>query len=397
MGSDRSDCVAATNPTSHEGTDVTHPSPVELGVSRRPIEGKPGMESGAECCKQRRVEPVKHALLLTLLTLFLGIASVQAQEWATKMFKTTRHDFGSVARGAKTTFGFELQNVYEEDVHIVSARSSCGCTSPSITKPRLKTWEKTTILAELNTEAYLGNKGATITVVFDEPFYAEVQLTVEAYIRSDVVFEPGEVNFGEIDQFSQAERRVAINYAGRENWRIVDVTSANRSFEVELSEGVRGSGRVTYDMLVRLKPDAPAGYFQDQLTIVTDDAKLERVRITAQGRVVSPISVSPASLFLGDLRPGQVVTKQLVIRSKRPCQVTAVRCQHDGFAFKMPAEQKKSLHFVPVTFTAPDRDGPVSAQIQIDTDLGTLAVCLATATVHAVPSSFHRSATPATN
>lgn len=355
------------------------------------------MVTGATGFQLKRIEAVKRVLLLMTLGWLLGGSSLQAQEWATKMFKTTHHDFGSVARGAKTMFGFELQNLYEEDVHIVSARSSCGCTSPSLSKQSLKTWEKTTILAELNTEAYLGAKGATITVVFDKPYYAEVQLTVEAYIRSDVVFEPGEVNFGEIDQFSLAERRVSISYAGRQDWKIVDVTSINQSFEVELDETRRADGRVIYEMLVRLKPDAPAGYFQDQLTLVTNDSKMERVRLTAQGRVVSPVTVSPASLFLGDLRPGQVVNKQLVIRSKRPFQVTDIRCSEEGFEFTMPTEQKKVLHFVPVTFTAPEKAGKVSTEIEIETDLGAFAVCLATATVRAVPSSAERSAARTTN
>ena len=49
-----------------------------------------------------------------------------AQEWARKMFETTTHDFGSVARGAKAEYEFVLSNIYLEDVHIASVRSSCG-------------------------------------------------------------------------------------------------------------------------------------------------------------------------------------------------------------------------------------------------------------------------------
>ena len=48
-----------------------------------------------------------------------------------------------------------------------------------------------------------------------------------------------------------------VNYAGRENWNIVDVRSANPNFEVELNEPKRGRGQVTYVMTVRLKPERP--------------------------------------------------------------------------------------------------------------------------------------------
>ena len=30
-------------------------------------------------------------------------------------------------------FAFEAQNLYEEDVHIADVRTSCGCTTPTIT------------------------------------------------------------------------------------------------------------------------------------------------------------------------------------------------------------------------------------------------------------------------
>ena len=123
------------------------------------------------------------------------------------------------------------------------------------------------ILAKFNTRSFLGKRGATVTVVFDKPYYAEVQLTVSGHIRGDVVFEPGELNFGDVDQFALAEKHVSVAYAGRSDWHIVDVRSANPHLEVELEETRRRGGRVDYDMLVRLKNDAPAGFFQDQLTV----------------------------------------------------------------------------------------------------------------------------------
>lgn len=298
------------------------------------------------------------------------------------MFKTTSHDFGSVARGAKAEFAFEFENIFEEDVHVASVRSSCGCTSPTITKRDLKTFEKSQIIAKYNTRAFLGQRGATVTVVFDKPYYAEVQLKVSGYIRSDVVFDPGEVNFGEVDQDAPAEQTIKVNYAGRSDWRITDVRSANEHFEVELNETQRSAGRISYDMLVRLKSGAPAGFFQDQLTIVTDDARLKTVPLLVQGSVLSPLTVSPASLFLGVLEPGQSVTKQLIVRGKRPFKVLKVSCGDGCFTFKEPNEQPNQIHFIPVTFTA-EQGGKVAQQITIETDLGNGAVanCTATATV----------------
>lgn len=322
-------------------------------------------------------------LVLWLLLALLSGPSASAQDWAKKMFQTTEHDFGSVARGAKVEFAFEFENLYEEDLHVAKVYSSCGCTTPTVEKRDLKTFEKGQILATYNTRAFLGQKSATITVVFDKPQYAEVQLEVSGYIRSDVVLEPGEANFGEVDQAQQAETTLQITYAGRADWKIVDVRSANEHLEVDLTETARATGRVTYDMLVRLKPDAPAGHFHDELSIITDDARLKSIPVLVQGNVVSPLTVSPAALFLGVLQPGQSVTKQLIVRGKQPFKLLSIRCDNDRFQFRTLDDKAATIHFVPVTFTAPQTAGEVSQNIVIETDLGskTTASCTATATV----------------
>ena len=88
----------------------------------------------------------------------------QAQDWAKAMFDRTTHDFGVVARGAKVEHRFVVENSYEEDAHIKSVSSSCGCSTPQVTKQLLKTWEKAEIVVTLDTRGFLGRKDATITV-----------------------------------------------------------------------------------------------------------------------------------------------------------------------------------------------------------------------------------------
>src|SRR6266700_6288669 len=77
-------------------------------------------------------------VVIAIGLLTLAPATAPAKEWAQKMFQANSHDFGHVARGAKAEFAFEVQNLYEEDVHIADVRTSCGCTTPTITKPTLK-------------------------------------------------------------------------------------------------------------------------------------------------------------------------------------------------------------------------------------------------------------------
>ena len=99
-----------------------------------------------------------------------------AQQWADKMFEVREHDFGVVARGSEQQFRFEFTNLYKEDVHIERVRSSCGCTSPSLEKSQVSTFQKTAILATFNTRTLQGAQGATLTVFFDKPYQIFVTL-----------------------------------------------------------------------------------------------------------------------------------------------------------------------------------------------------------------------------
>lgn len=304
-----------------------------------------------------------------------------ATEWAKKLFKEYSHEFGTVARAAKVEHTFEMTNPFKETIHIASVRASCGCSTPTIVKNTLKTWEKGGIHVRYNTRTFTGQKGATITVVIDKPFYAEVQLNVKGYIRSDVVFDPGVVSFAAVDQGETATKTVSVNYAGRNDWQILDVQSANTNFEVELDETRRGNGRVDYKLLVRAKGSMPAGFFNDQLVLVTNDHRAKNVPLRVEGNVVASLSVNPKALSLGVLQPGQQIKKTLVVRGKRPFKITKVACEDGCFEFS-PSTESKPMHLIPVVFTAPE-PGQISQNIRIETDNGTSAVCFATATVEA--------------
>ncbi|RCS50525.1 DUF1573 domain-containing protein [Bremerella cremea] len=320
-------------------------------------------------------------LAVCLVPLFANLG--MSQDWANKMFQVRTHDFGTVAKGAKVFYEFEIQNIYEEDVHIAGVRSSCGCTSPSIKNETLKTWEKGAVVAKLNTDSFLGHKSATVTVTIDKPFYAEVQLNVSTNIRGDVVFEPGSVQFGTVEKGEGGVAKVHVSQAGRSDWTITDVRSNDDFLGVEMLETNRGGGRVGYDLTVRLKENAPVGFISSQLALITNDGRAPSIPLNVEGKVESPLSVSPGALQLGELKPGESTQKKLIVRANKPFKITGVKCDSECFKFaELPSEAKK-MHFLPLTFTAGAEGGKVAEKIVIETDLagGTEGESVATAVV----------------
>lgn len=295
-------------------------------------------------------------------------STASAQAWAEKMFTETNHNFGSVARGALVEHNFVIKNVYGEDIHVVGVRSSCGCTTPRVLKDTLKPNEQTSVVAHFNTDTHSGQRGAKLTVTFDKPYYAEVQLQVNGYIRTDVVLHPGQVAFGSVDQGQTAEKKIKLNYAGRSDWKVLEAKTNSPFVKAEVKEASRSGGQVSYELTVQLAPGAPAGYINDQVTLVTNDRRNTQVPVAVEGMIVSELTVSPSTLLLGNLQPGQSVTKQVIIRGKKPFAIKGMKCDDESFSFEASNEEK-AVHLVPVTLVAPPKAGKITRTITIETTL----------------------------
>ncbi|NLS90906.1 MAG: DUF1573 domain-containing protein [Planctomycetaceae bacterium] len=315
---------------------------------------------------------LRHAFLAASLFLVLG-STVSAQTWAEKMFQERTHDFGDVARGAKAEFRYELTNLYEEEVHISSVTSTCGCTTPWIEKQDLKTHETTAIVAKINTDRFLGQKGATLTVTFDKPYYAQVQLQARAYIRSDVVFNPGSVEIGAVAEGQAADRQVTLAHAGRSDWQILEVTCTNPHLSATFEEIGRSGGNTQYRISVHLDETMPVGYLNEHVVLKTNDYNRTQVPLLVQGRVEPSIVVSPATLFMGNVEPGQTVTKNIVLRGAKPFRVVSVNCADGSFKFEIPDDSSapKTVHIIPVTFVGGTASRKLEQIIRVETDLGT--------------------------
>ncbi|MFM7076479.1 MAG: DUF1573 domain-containing protein [Planctomycetaceae bacterium] len=344
--------------------------------------------------------PHLRALLVGLVgSCLAGAAPASAQDWAKQMFSETSHSFGTVAKGAKTEYRFTFRNKFKEDVHVVGVRTSCGCTTPSVTKKDLKTHETSEVVAVFNTKTFVGQHGATLTVTFDKPFRAEVQLRVTGNIRGEVTFEPPFIDLGNVDIGKEVERKVRVTHLGGTPWVIKDVRSLNSNYAVTLSQPLHTGTQSVYDLTLRLKPETPAGDLKGQLLLVTNDPRAEQIPMDVEGRVVAEVTVSPQLLALGTVSPGKSVTKNVVVRANRPFKVTGVECGADGCITCPVKDAAAPVHILPVTFQAGDAAGKVERQLRISTDLGAGVVPAVTvqATVEGQPAEPAAKADPQTS
>jgi hypothetical protein len=297
---------------------------------------------------------------------------IHAQDWLRAAIppEARAFDFGTVARAAKTEHRFMIKNNHASDLHIHSVRASCGCTTPIIETEFIKPGETGSILARFNTGTFTGKKAATLTVSIDKPVYTELQLTVKGYIRSDVVVNPGEVNFGEVPVGEPQNVDVTLDYAGRSDWSLVGAESPLDFVDVKFEELSRAGGRVSYKISASLSPDAPLGVLQNQLLLKTNDRNLTSVPIRFMANVQPPIQVSPQAFALGTVTAEEPISQRLVIKARSEFRVLEITSEIADVRFEA-SETPKTAHLLNLLI-APKRqpnDGVIAGQLLLKTDL----------------------------
>ena len=313
------------------------------------------------------VKTVSQTILAALIVIgfsiqAMGQSTTQGEEldWAEKMFSELRYDFGNIARGADARHYIEVENLYEETVRITNVSTTCGCTAAEPDVEELATHEVARIQVQMNTVKFMRRKDSNVdvTLTYDGGATRTVRIPITAYIRPDVVLDPGTVQLGSVEIGHGGERVVSIAYAGQNDWRITDVQSQSEYLTTDLVETSRTQGRVNYSLTVTLAPDAPEGTLQEQIMLTTNDERSPQVPVLVEGAVVPDIIVNPSVLALGSLQPGVDRTMSVVVRGRRPFSIDSIECDSDRDCFKVRLNsQVRSVHVLPLTVTPPDEPG----------------------------------------
>ncbi len=312
------------------------------------------------------------SVMAMLFFLAITMGPVVGQDWARKMVSEFEHDFGTVAKNEKAEHTFVIENLYEEDLRF-RVDSSCTCTELALDRNVLKKGETANLLAKFNTRAFVGPKQATVTIHFEPPFNAEVQLTVRGTIRDDVMFEPGALDFGSVSQDSLKTKTnakvVQITKFNNPSWQIVDVKSEYLHVGVSLSNPTRFNNQLRYDMNVRLKESAPPGFVQGELLIIGNEfGRVTSIPIKFSAKVLSALQISPEILTINTPQ-GQSVEKKVVVKASKEFRIKDVTCSNTAFSVSADPEKSSKVHFISVSYSADQPPGRYEYDLEFVTDL----------------------------
>ena len=302
------------------------------------------------------------------LTLVMAVSSYADDNWAAKMFAQPKFDFGPVAQHSDCQGYLEFTNKYQTTMEVHSVSTSCRCISASTDTKVLATQETGKIKLVLDTSHFSGQRNVTLSVTFrfDGSKFATATIPCAVYIRRDVWLQTSYANMGSLSVGTGGEQRIKVSRTGSDSWRIQEVRSRNAAITSELKELSRGNGKVEYEVLVKVSPDAALGNIQESLLLVTNDASNANVALRVDGKVESDVVVTPDQIPLGKLSPGKESRYSLIVKSKKPIRVEKVDFSSFPGNFKAtPSTEEKTIHVIPVVLTAPDAMGELKETVTV--------------------------------
>ena len=310
--------------------------------------------------------------LAALIALFFITSTVSAQTepWANKLFGAERtHDFGTVPRGALLKYSFKMTNIYKVPLEITKINISCGCLKAMSPVQTLQPQESTTLDIVMDGKAFSGPKTIKIEVIVGPQYVSTATLTVTANARQDVVFNPGEIDFGNVAKGGKITKQIDVEYAGNLDWRVKEIVkNASAPFDLtveELPVNFRGRG---YRLFATLKPDVTPGPFRQEIILKTTDPTNPVLTILAFGNIQggSSLAIKPGNLNFGQIKIGSQETKRFVVSGGQDFQITSIAGLGNGLTAAIPNQTAKTQR-VELSLN-PAKTGPFRQELTIRTD-----------------------------
>jgi hypothetical protein len=312
---------------------------------------------------------VVYVLLLGLAALAAADrAGAQDPQWAHKMFDKVDHDFGVVPSNADLKYRLKITNKYQQTVHIANVQSSCGCTAGKPSKVTLASEEVAWLDLSMDTRRFRGHKETTVTVTFDQPLFAQVQIPVRAFINPDVILNPGAFEFGPISKGADSPLRMVVVYNGRGQSVIKEAICKNPNVAVKMNLMRQEPFSLTYELNVTIKGTTGLGDLREQVTLLTTDPNNPQIPVLVEAQVMPEFVVTPDIVSFGNLAPGERKEIQIVVRSikKQPFAIEKIESEKTAGTFetRIPTDTK-AVHLLPLTLIAPKEAGTVADEFSI--------------------------------
>ena len=272
-------------------------------------------------------------LFAMTLALALSVAApyAMADEKAAETAKAPRltlveplKDFGTVPKGEKIDWTFEIKNTGNADLEILAAKPTCGCTVADFDKI-IKPGQTGKLSAHVDTTAFAGPISKAVTIESNDPNTPTAQVTISAIVKPYVEAFPagfvrynllqGAVEKQSITLYSEEDVPLEIvSIDAPQEWikaETVKLTGA----EVVPQIGRKGQTQYRLDITVG-GPEARVGPLAEKIHVKTNSKHQPDYFVTVSGVVRPPYRVDPTAINFGEVAPSDsAATRTISVRS----------------------------------------------------------------------------------
>jgi hypothetical protein len=303
----------------------------------------------------------------------VAVLTASASAGAPQYFTDTEKDFGVTAVGPVLVHYFPITNKSKEVVTMGTPRIQCGCVSVTLLKAQLAPGETTYLVGYMNTakipQQQIGtNKSVAVSVPFLSPVLEEVTVKLLCVARPDMVWSTNDgLSFGTVTKGKAAKASMKITLYNNPTWEIKEAKCGGLYVKAEAKPVSRTANEVTYEIVTTLDPSCPAGNWMSEITVATNAAGIEKMRIPVTVNVTAPISVSPEAVKMGTLPMGGNQSVDVTIIGLAPFKVLEVKGGDEHVSVTKKTDGARHQHTLKVDVKA-DAAGDATRQIEIVTD-----------------------------
>lgn len=290
-------------------------------------------------------------------------------------------DFGTVPKGEKLTYSFEVKNTGTADLEIISAKPACGCTVADFDKV-VKPGAIGKVTASVETVSFAGPISKSVTLETNDPNTPTAQLTISAIVKPYVEAYPaGFVRYNML-QGDVETQTVTIYSEEVEPFEIVKIESPKpwikvnqrKSTDADVLTNIGRAGQAQYKLDITVGgADAKPGALAEKIKIVTNSKHQPEYQISVAGVIRPPFRVEPTVVNFGEVAfSDTAATRTVTLRSnnlKAPetFVVSKVESNVPGVTAALKPTDKKGEYEVTLQVGKDATPGPVDGQVTIHT------------------------------
>ena len=239
------------------------------------------------------------------------------------------YNFGVLAQRQQGSHTWVMKNEGLGDLLLSKGEADCSCTIANFSDSQptytLKAGDKTEITLSWNTRDFDGGftKHAAVNVLND-PNRSEVVFKIDGSVRPAIAVRPAEQSaaFGSIPSDQVETTKFALASADKPDLKILKITTTSpdevTATYVPLPEADRKAlewqaMKGGYLVNVEVKPSNNLGVFQDDVIVTTNHPLLPEVKFTVGGKRVGPITLTPDSVRMHQVKSDEGATTTVII------------------------------------------------------------------------------------